>query len=92
MLPERLKKGQYLVRDHNTAKRVVRIKKHPEYVEERTYVLEGRYGATTRPYDRDELHNMGYTKAVSAEELNELFREGKYLPRDGILTLKGHKI
>ena len=85
MLPERMKKGEYILRDNKMAHKILRVKKHPDYSDESVYVLQGIYGTAIGPYEMEQLKELGYTKAVTEEELNQLFREGKYFPPNGKL-------
>jgi len=81
MLPERMKKGEYLIRG-NYARRIKRVRKHPEFIGEKLYILEGDYGVELDPMEVSTL-NKSFDKCITPEELNELFRKGEYLPSKG---------
>ena len=83
MLPERMKKGMVLYKDKTTARRIVRVKRHPEYREERVYVLEGNFGIESEPLEVSELTIQGYVECITVDELNQRFRSGDYLPPQG---------
>ena len=87
MLPERMKKGHWLLKGTDTASKILRVKKHPEYSEERKYVLRGLHGIETRPYEVSELCIMGYTEVVTADELNKRWWDGDFLPSRGACKL-----
>lgn len=88
ILPERMKRGHYLVKGERIARKILRVKRHPEYDEERLYVLEGEYGNELPPYEAELLIEQGFTKYVSPKELETMFRQGKYLPSKGRLTTR----
>lgn len=91
MLPERMNKGHYLLKGNKIARKIIRVKRHPEYTEERVYVLQGDYGIELEPKEISILQEQGYDKYVSYKELNKLFRKGEFLPSNGI-AIKGKKI
>ena len=90
-LPERMPKGHYLYRDKTTVRKIAQVKRHPEYKEERVYILEGQYGNLLEPQEVAELEKVGFIKCISQEELNKMFRNGDYIPSDGQLTLRRKK-
>ena len=85
MLPERMNKGEYVLKDSKTAQKILRVKRHPEYSDESVYVLQGIYGIELGPYEVEQLKELGFTEAVTAEELNQRFKDGKYFPPNGKL-------
>jgi hypothetical protein len=93
MLPERMKKGHYLIHnDGRKAVKIVKVKKHPEYDEERVYFIKGDYGIVMGAYETTDLERCGYTDVVSLSELNQLLRDGKYNPTEFTLHFSAKKI
>jgi len=85
MLTENMKKGNYVLRDSKTAQKILRVKKHPEYSDESVYILQGIYGIEIGPYEVEQLKKLGFNEVVTAEELNQRFKDGKYFPPNGKL-------
>lgn len=85
-LPENMKKGEYLLKGNSVARRIVRVKKCKEYGE-KMYVLQGEYGTILEPRTVKELESWGFEKCVGKNELNELWREGEYIPSQGCCVI-----
>lgn len=83
MLPERMKRGEWVYdKERNRAYKILRAKRHPEYAEERMYVLEGNYGVSMPPYEREHLIEMGFKECLTEEELHAKINEGEYTPSE----------
>ena len=92
MLPERMKKNEYVFsKSRNEARKILRVKKHPEYSEERVYILEGNYGVELPPYETEELQACGFDECLTREELNEKIEQGEYRP-DSVVYVFGKKL
>ena len=92
MLPERMKKGEYVFsKSKNQARKILRVKKHPEYDDERIYILEGNYGIQLPPYETTELQEYGFDECLTREELNEKIEQGEYRP-DSVVYVFGKKL
>ena len=92
MLPERMKKGEFVFnKNKNDARKILRVKKHPEYSDERIYILEGNFGVELPPYETDQLHQFGYNECLTQTELFEKIEEGEYRP-DHVIYKLGKKL